>query len=67
MIKIECKNYLCIYQENNLCILDEVSINASGQCNECIHINPDWQLLDQIKRDKRKKLDKEFSLLGSNG
>ena len=36
-----CENLFCIYWENGECVLDEVTLDCQGKCNECIYIKLD--------------------------
>ncbi len=42
-----CENIFCIYYYKNECLLDEISISISGQCEMCIYINPDENFLHE--------------------
>ena len=55
-----CMNDFCIYWENRHCILDEISLNEAGMCNECIEVNiPEAELAVIRKRmvEQFKKSD----------
>lgn len=52
---MRCENYFCIYQENGLCILDDIELDIQGQCKDCTYLDFDeieLQKLKQLKRDK---------------
>ena len=46
---MNCENILCIYQSNNKCILDSISVDSLGMCTECIYPNIDQEILDHAK------------------
>lgn len=46
---MNCENNYCVYNSENKCILDEISIDAVGMCAECIYPNIDKQILDKYK------------------
>ncbi len=50
-----CENNLCIYQQNNTCLLDYIELDTQGQCRECIYPSFDEQALEQIKEAYRKR------------
>lgn len=56
-IIMKCENYLCIYESDGECILEEVKLDITGQCLECIYPNIDSELLNKLKRQTRKMID----------
>ena len=46
---MNCENYLCIYENNGTCVLDEIELDIQGQCKECIYVNLSDNDLKQIK------------------
>lgn len=51
---MKCENQFCLYCEENSCILEEISLDISGSCAECIYIDIDEKLLKQLKNKERK-------------
>lgn len=51
-----CENEFCVYYRENTCILDEISVDVSGLCRECILVNIDEGIL---KEQRQKFLDRE--------
>lgn len=51
-----CDNTYCIYQENNACLLDRISVNGIGQCLDCILVTIDPDTLEKMKRIQRERL-----------
>lgn len=49
-----CENIFCIYQKENTCILEEISLDSLGTCSECILIDLDEVFLSE---EKQKILD----------
>ena len=45
---MNCQNNFCIYWDNKKCILDEISLNICGQCEECVLIDIDEELSQMI-------------------
>lgn len=55
MVKIMCENEFCVYQNyNNTCILDDIHLDIQGNCQDCIYVNIDYNLLKEAK-DKANK------------
>ena len=48
-----CENSLCIYQENNICLLDDISISEGGVCESCILVNFPAKTTAKIKAQQR--------------
>ena len=55
-MKIECHHKLCIYQCDEKCLLDEISINNAGACEDCIYIDVEEDELEAKKKELRRKL-----------
>ena len=52
-----CQNKFCIYQSKDKCILNNISIDESGMCTECIYPNIDTNILEQAKNELLKKYE----------
>ena len=52
---MDCANDYCIYNKGYECVLESLSINALGMCNDCIIVDIGKDLLEQ---EKEKQLDK---------
>ena len=48
---MKCENLYCIYNDEDKCILESVSLDIQGKCKECIYVD--------ITDDQLKKLKKE--------
>ena len=59
MMKIKCGNEFCIYFENGSCILDSVSLDEMGICEEILLISAEEKWL----AEKRKELLEKFEQL----
>lgn len=42
---MNCENVFCIYKNKGKCILDNISLDISGSCNECIYVNIEEKIL----------------------
>lgn len=47
---MKCENYFCIYQADGVCTLDEVNLDITGSCTECIYIELDDSVLTESKQ-----------------
>ena len=56
---MECENSLCIYEKNKKCILDEISVNMLGICDECIYPSIDEELLQDLKNKTLERFKEE--------
>ena len=54
---MKCENLYCIYEKDGECILDEIEINASGMCGECILVSMHFEALDKLKEIQRKEFE----------
>ena len=54
---MKCENFFCIYQENDECILDEISIDITGACGSCIYIDIPISDLNKYKTTLRNKIE----------
>lgn len=52
---MNCENNFCIYWSEGKCILENISLDASGRCEDCILVNIDESLLALLRK---KLLDK---------
>lgn len=48
---VYCENSYCVYWQSGFCVLDEVTLGTLGQCNSCILVDID----EDIVEGKRKK------------
>ncbi len=55
---MECENNFCIYQSNNSCILENISIDSLGICTECIYPDIDEKILSEAKLELLKMYGK---------
>ena len=50
MPKISCDNGFCIYQNKGACTLDQIQLDTSGSCSDCVHINIPNDTLEDMKK-----------------
>ena len=46
---MKCENSYCVYQKQGKCTLDQIQINISGMCSECIYVDLEDSVLDKAK------------------
>ena len=54
---IQCENEWCVYQENNRCVMQTVTLDIQGQCQECVYVSLDAEWLQQRKNEARQALE----------
>ncbi len=55
-----CNFEYCIFSKNNKCVLEKISLNDLGFCEECIHVTIDEEQLEQMKTHQLKELEREI-------
>lgn len=64
---MECLNDFCIYQKDEKCMLDRISIDTLGMCDSCIKTNIDEQILEILKggywKNMMKNIKKGIAIL----
>ena len=51
-----CENKLCVYWEEDMCILEEVELDFQGKCTQCIYIDIDDEELEKYRKRTLSKL-----------
>ena len=46
---MKCQNFFCVYQKQGECILDEITLDIDGRCEDCIYVNINDDLLQKLK------------------
>ena len=54
---MECKNSHCIYERDRKCILEKISVNMLGICDDCIYPSIDDEVLNSLKEKTLKRLE----------
>lgn len=60
MFAQNCENKFCIYWEDHSCILDSISLDVQGNCQNCIYVDLDETMLSDARKELRKTLDRAF-------
>ncbi len=53
----KCENFLCIYQNNGRCALENVSLDEGGRCTECVLTNFEKEVLERAKKEMFIKIN----------
>ena len=54
---MDCNNDLCIYWKEDTCILDSISINEIGLCNEYISVDIPSDKMEEYREKHLKRLN----------
>ena len=54
---MECENSFCIYERDRKCILEKISVNMLGICDDCIYPSIDDEVLNSLKEKTLKRLE----------
>ena len=52
---MDCMNVFCIYQKDDRCLLDHISLDDMGCCQECIYPDLSPQTLEHEKEKSRNR------------
>ena len=47
-----CEKSYCIYWLHGVCTLDEVTLGTLGQCNSCILVDIDEDIIERAKKKR---------------
>lgn len=48
---MKCELRLCVYWQDDECILNQITIDSLGMCSECILVDIDESILAQARED----------------
>ncbi len=48
---MRCENEFCMYCKEKSCLLETITINENGMCNECILISIPEEMLEELKKE----------------
>lgn len=54
---MHCENIFCIYWSEQLCSLDEITLDIQGNCKECIYVEINESLLQKQRNKILKKYE----------
>lgn len=54
---MECYNDLCVYWKKDICILDSISINEIGLCNEYISVDIPSDKMEEYREKHLQRLN----------
>ena len=49
MLQLSCENEFCIYQKQGICILESIQLDIQGNCMDCIYVNIEESVLNNLK------------------
>ena len=52
-----CENIFCIYQKNNKCVLEEINLDITGTCADCIYMNIGQKRLNELKENQLRNIE----------
>ena len=53
---MHCENYFCTYWLDNACVLEQVSLDIQGSCQDCVYLSIEEATLAK----KRARMQKSF-------
>ncbi len=54
-----CENSYCIYWRHGVCTLDEVKLGTLGQCDSCILVDIDEEVVERKRNESIQILELE--------
>ena len=57
---MSCENIYCIYNKQNRCGFESVTINALGMCEDCILVSFDKDFLDTEKKRQLQNIERRW-------
>lgn len=48
---MKCENKFCVYWQEDACLLDEISLDSQGCCEECVYVNVEEEILNKKRTD----------------
>ena len=55
-----CENLFCIYWEENQCILNNISLDVQGNCQDGIYVDLKKITLTEARKQMRQKLESSY-------
>ena len=53
---MKCENTFCIYQDEGKCSLDDICLDNSGMCSDCIYVSMDKDIIFKAKEEILQRL-----------
>ena len=63
---MQCDNHFCIYWCHGNCLLDDISIDIQGSCQDCIYVSITEDFLELEREKIRSRYEKEDWQLDEN-
>ena len=48
---MKCENYFCVYWSGGKCVLQEISLDIQGNCQNCIYVKIDKKSLEKSRQE----------------
>ncbi len=55
-----CENIFCIYQRDNKCVLEEINLDITGVCADCIYVDIAPGKLKELKENRLRNIESRF-------
>jgi len=55
---MNCANDYCLYNKDYKCTLDEINIDSTGRCDDCIIVRIDEKILADEKKRQLNDIEK---------
>ena len=57
---MKCENLFCIYEKDGNCTIDNVELDISGSCQNCIYVDIPENLLETLKISCLENLENRY-------
>jgi hypothetical protein len=57
---MNCENEYCIYNNDLMCCVENISIDSIGICNACIMVSFEKEFLDKQKEKQREEIESRY-------
>lgn len=54
---MRCENDFCIYWSGNVCLLEEISLDVRGVCQESVFVELEETFLNEQRKTFRKRVE----------
>ena len=60
MTKLSCENEFCIYQKDGNCVLNQIDLDITGTCVNCIYVDLSEETLSELKANQLKNIEDRY-------
>lgn len=54
---MHCENLFCVYWSDDNCLLSEISLDIQGNCQSCIYVDVEDNLLGEKRKNMRMRFN----------